>query len=1009
MRARDYRRDGRRVIDGKQATCTMSRRRIAVVRAPLIIALLVAVLALTATPARAAFGISSFTVNPSTTAAAAHPDVQITTNFSGGDDVKDLQVHLPAGLVGNPKATGLQQCDDAHFNASSCPADSQVGSATVVAASMLGSVNATGGVFNLVPHTGEPARLGSIVHADPPFGLLTNDVRVQFPVTLRPDDFGLDTTITDLPDQVELIAGGSQAITITQLQFTLNGMVGGQPFMTNPTSCGPATTKIDADSYQAPTTKVSASSTFTPTACGSVPFAPTMGISLETTRADTPSGYTVTLDVPATETPLRQAHVRRTEVLLPEGTTLNPGNADGLEACSDAQFGVGSNTPAACPAASQIGTVSFNTPVIDHTLGGQVFFGAPSASSPLRLFVAVDDPATGLRIKLPGDVTPDPATGQLKTVFDNLPQVPFTSFKLSFNGGPKAVLANPVSCGTFTASTRLTPWSGGADATPTATFTISDDGAGAPCPASRPFSPSLSAAARNTQAGGSTGALTLTVERPDRDQRLRSLNVSLPPGLAGQIAGLPTCPDDRAASGDCPGDSRVGTVTNTVGSGDAPITLTGPVYLGGPYKGGLASIIAVVPAKVGPLDLGNVVLRNALSLRSADSGVDVRSDDLPSFLGGIPVSVRKLMITLDKPGMLSNPTSCAPQSIVGHFTSADGATADARAPFQATGCDALAFAPKLSASLGEPGQVGPNAKPPITTTISQAPGEANLRRATVTLPLSVGPDLAVLNQACPAAVAAVDQCPATSMLGTAQAVTPLLPVTLSGPVFLVERAGEQLPGLEVHLGPIVSLKLAGTFGFSPDRRITSTFDAIPDVPISRFTLSLTRGLTGSGKGLCFGDPPTVEGAFVDQNGRPASDTAIAALPGCQASADVTLSGVKSGKPKLTLLVRQVAGAPGLARVGLALPRGLTGNRRAARRGAKGTAARKLSRKAVKVGKRSVAAKLPSGTRTLKLTLGKGALRAARTLRRKPHRKLTFKVTVADASGNRQALRVKARG
>jgi hypothetical protein len=373
------------------------------------------------------------------------------------------------------------------------------------------------------------------------------------------------------------------------------------------------------------------------------------------------------------------------------------------------------------------------------------------------------------------------------------------------------------------------------------------------------------------------------------------------------------------------------------------------------------------------------------------------------------VAVRKLAITLDKPGMLTNPTSCAAQSIVGRFTSAGGDTAEARAPFQATGCDALAFAPKLSASLGAPGQVGPRSKPPITTTITQAPGEANLRRATVTLPLSVGPDLEILNQACPAAVAAADQCPASSVLGDAEAVTPLLPVTLSGPVILVQRPGELLPGLEVHLGPIVSLKLAGTFGFSADRRITSTFDAIPDVPISRFTLSLARGLTSAGKGICFGDTPTVEGAFVDQNGRPASDTAVAAVPGCQASATITLSGIKSGKPTLTLLVRQVAGAPDLARVGLALPRGLSGNRRAARRGAKGTAARKLARKAVKVGKRSVTAKLPGGTRTLKLTLGKGAVRAARTLRRKPRRKLTFKVTIADAGGNRQTVRVKAAG
>ena len=46
-------------------------------------------------------------------------------------------------------------------------------------------------------------------------------------------------------------------------------------------------------------------------------------------------------------------------------------------------------------------------------------------------------------VKLPGDVKLDPATGQITTIFDNLPQVPFTSFALSFQGGSHAVLANP--------------------------------------------------------------------------------------------------------------------------------------------------------------------------------------------------------------------------------------------------------------------------------------------------------------------------------------------------------------------------------------------------------------------------------------------------------------------------------------------------------------------------------------------------------------------------------------
>ena len=345
--------------------------------------LLAAALFLTgAAPAHAAF-----TVTPSTTQAGAPANVTIHADF--GTTPSHVALHLPPGLVGNPSAAS--KCPIATFKAGGCSPASQVGTAS--ATPSLG-IPIPGVVYNLEPQPGEPARLGITI------GLL---VQNQASVTLRPDG-GLDSTIAALED------GG---LGVKALDLTLSSS-----FMTLPTSCAPATTTIDADT--------TASASFTPTGCASVPFSPSVSASLETTQRVVPSGATVALTLPT-----GQSHVRRAEIVLPLGTTLSPGVASGLEACTDAQFG-----GAGCPAGSQVGTVSFVTPLLG-TLAGKVYFG-----DGFRLYIVVE--GSGVLVKLPGDVKLDPATGQITTIFDNLPQVPFTSFALTFQGGAHAVLANPV-------------------------------------------------------------------------------------------------------------------------------------------------------------------------------------------------------------------------------------------------------------------------------------------------------------------------------------------------------------------------------------------------------------------------------------------------------------------------------------------------------------------------------------------------------------------------------------
>jgi hypothetical protein len=847
---------------------------------------------------------AAFTVTPSTTQAGEHAAIAIHADFASTP--KSVALHFPPGLVGNPNAAA--KCPVATFEAGLCPASSRVGTASANSA-----LPASGYVYNLVPQAGEPARLGIDV------GILLIRVRNQASISLRPDG-GLDSTIAALDD------GG---LGISALDLTLSST-----FMTLPTSCIPATTTIEADG--------TASSTFTPTGCANVPFTPGLDVDLETTQRVVPSGATVTLTLPD-----RQSHVRRAEIALPVGTTLSPGVANGLVACSDAQFA----SAGGCPAGSQVGTVSFTTPLLG-TLGGKVYFG-----DGFRLYVVVS--GSGVLVKLPGDVRLDPATGQITTVFDNLPQVPFTRFALSFQGGAKAVLANPVGCGTKTVTALLTPWSGTAPKTAQATFTIDADNKGGACTAPA-FTPSLQIAADSTAAGRPAGKVTLAISRPDGSQDLSRVTTEMPPGLAGSLKGVPVCGEAEAGAGACPAASRVGSVTSVAGTGDAPVTLAGAVYLTGPYDGGFAGLAIVIPGKVGPVDLGTVIVRGSIALR-ADGGLTVRTTPLPRLIGGVPVSIRSLALTFDRPGFILNASSCSPKVVRAVLEGVDGAIATVDAPYQATDCAGLPFSPRIEATAGKRGATAAGKAPPLRVTVIVPAGQAATSVANVGLPPALGIDLRRLAKACAPTAFAAGSCPASARIGTATATTPLLPTGLSSPVTFAVPAPGSLPGLALNLTGAVTLPLFGNVALpGADGVIHNTFAGIPDVPLERFDLAFTGGTTMPltiRKDLCRGTRQKVQGAFTGHNGTVANVSAPLKVDGCP-----PVVALKRRGHRLTVRITAGRDAPAFKSATLKAP------------GAK---------------RRSVKAKQ---TISLKKLPGKKA----------------FRVVVKDASGQSWTVKVKAR-
>ena len=600
------------------------------------------------------------------------------------------------------------------------------------------------------------------------------------------------------------------------------------------------------------------------TGCGTLSFNPSISVHPDTAVADSPTGLNVDVHVPqAPNDPsaLATSMLKDATVTLPSGMAVNPAAADGLQACTQAQIGLDNASEPTCPDASKIGTAEIDSPIQADPLTGSIYLAQQSSNpfgSLLAIYVAVQ--SDGVLIKLAGDLVPDPATGQLTTVFSNNPQLPFTDFKLDFFGGNRAALVTPDSCGTFTTTSSLAPWSGNAAATASDSFAISSG-----CVSG--FSPTFTAGVSNPQAGASS-LFGLSFSRADSDQKLSGLAVTLPPGLLAKVGRVPLCSDSDANAGTCPASTQVGTAQVGAGAGSEPFFLPGRVYLTGTYKGGQYGLAVVVPVLAGPLNLGTVVVRASINIDPTDARVTVVSDPLPTILDGIPLRLRRVDVRLDRPGFMVNPTSCDPTRLTGTLTSAAGASANVASRFQVGGCQALGFSPKLSIKLSGKGQTHSGSHPTLTANLTQPGGQANIRSAVVSLPLSLALDPTNSAHVCSYDVATAVHggavgCPASTIVGTATAVTPLLSQPLTGKVYLVQgiRFGPQgqrirtLPSLLAALRGQIALDLRATTSVTNIGQLVTTFSTIPDAPVSKFTLTIAGGrkgllvITGRGRAL----------------------------------------------------------------------------------------------------------------------------------------------------------------
>ncbi|WP_320671111.1 hypothetical protein [Patulibacter defluvii] len=629
-------------------------------------------------------------------------------------------------------------------------------------------------------------------------------------------------------------------------------------FLNSPTVCdGPKQATLTLDSYQGDRDTQDYTVESAPgvglTGCDQVPFGQTTTFGPSEVQRDAPAPLGVTLDVPQTSDTgtLATAHVKKVAVTLPPGMTISPSAATGLEACTDAQFGKGTNDPIGCSAASKIGLVSIKSPALANPLTGAVYVGQPEPGNRYRLFVNAD--GYGVSIRLKGDVHPDPVTGQVTAVFDDNPQLPFSQFKLDFDGGSKAIIATPQTCGTATGASTLTPWSGNAAVVSSPSVSVVGcDGF--------PFAPGFGA----TAASGKSGAyapLRVDFTRPDGHQFLSGISAKLPPGMLAKLKGVTRCSEAQVAAEACPESSRIGTTSVTAGPGDAPYPLSGPVYLTGGYNGGSFGTVNIIRAVAGPYDLGNVVVRQSLRIDPDTAQVSVVSDPLPQIKEGIVLRLRNLQLNVDRQGFMRNPTSCGTGQITTDLTSALGAAVQRSAGLAFADCASLPFQPRIALSFRDNREMRKLRHPRVVATVTQREGEAGVKSTSVALPQQVALAAANAQGLCEKADAARDKCPPASMVGTAVAETPILDQPLKGPVYFVKgirtdpKTGQEiktLPTLFVPLRGETTIFLRATSAIS-GKRLVTTFGAIPDAPITKFTLTINggkHGIIATNRDLC---------------------------------------------------------------------------------------------------------------------------------------------------------------
>lgn len=865
------------------------------------------------------------------TVAFAFPTENPGDGLTNAGHARDFSVDLPRGLVGSPAASPVLCTEVQLTGKEGCPDPSQIGvvDATTILASIGNTGISTTPLYNMVPPPGKVAELATNVADAGIFAHVFAEVRSD-------GDYGI-TTLT--PD---VLALGTQPIFSVQAQVwgdpsaevhdqlrgaCVSGGVSCEvddaeiPLLTLPSECSgaPLPYQVRADTWEEPSPPAAEHRAFYESAdvagnpvsiedCAGLEFKPEIQARPTTTLTDSPSGLNFTLHQPQAEFQSRApANLRDAAITFPAGLVVNPSQANGLGACSEAQIGyLGkdqagvphfSKAPQSCPDAAKIGTVEVTSPALvrrtaQHTvekdpetgkpilapLHGAAYIAQPF-QNPLggliATYLVIEDAQTGIVAKLAGEAELDPTTGQITARFRENPELPFEDVRVRIFGGPRGAFITPPACATHTTESQLVPWSApeGQAASPGDSFNTTATPLGGPCPTSEaqlPNAPKL-VAGTASPAAGKYSPLLFKLSRSDATQRLAKIEATLPKGLSAKLAGIGSCSEAQIAKArsrevpqqgaaeladpSCPAASEIGTAVASAGAGPTPYFTSGKVYLSGPYKGAPLSVTAIAPAVAGPFDLGTVVVRSALYLDPESAQARVVSDPLPQILHGVPIDLRSVAVRAERPGFSLNPTSCAVKSFGGQAISTLGSAAPLFERFQVGGCKSLPYKPKMKVNLFGPTTRGGH--PRLKAVFTAKPGEANTARVSFAFPKSEFIDQAHFRTICTRVQFAANSCPAGAVYGHVRAITPLLDYPLEGPAYL-RSSSHKLPDLVVALrGPArqpIAIDAVGRVD-SVNGGLRVRFQEVPDAPITKLVVTAQgakKGLFQNSTNICKG-------------------------------------------------------------------------------------------------------------------------------------------------------------